>query len=317
MAYSQDLRERVVAAVEADTMSNREIAGVYGIGEATVERWMARKHATGSVAALPAAGGRPRTLAPYAATLRAEVKRQPDISLSELCERVQAQTGAKSGTSMMCRELKLLNLPLKKKSLYDSQRDTRRVKRLRQAYEEYIDTELARLPKRLKFIDESGVHTGLTRGYGRARPGQRVTEGTPGHSGTHYTFLASLSLTGIEAPLLFEGALNGDIFETYVHDLLGPCLKRNDIVIMDNLAAHKQVRIREAIEARGARVVFLPPYSPDLNPIELCWSKIKAWLRQAKARTWEALVDALAEALRAVTSEDILAWFTHCGYAIT
>jgi len=191
------------------------------------------------------------------------------------------------------------------------------VKGLRQAFAKQVETVLAPLQKRLKFIDESGAHLGLTRWYGRAAPGQRVTEGTPGTSGTHYTFSASLGITGIDAPLIFEGAVNGDFCEAYVRDLLGPTLKRKDIVLMDNLAAHKQVRIREAIEARGAQVVFLPPYSPDFNPIELCWSKVKAWLRKAKARTFEALVEALGDALRAVTPDDILAWFTHCGYAIT
>jgi len=191
------------------------------------------------------------------------------------------------------------------------------VKGLRQAFAKQVETALAPLAKRLKFIDESGAHLGMTRLYGRAAPGQRVTEGSPATSGTHYTFIASLSMSGVEAPLIFEGALNGDIFETYVCDLLGPTLKRKDIVIMDNLAAHKQVRIREAIEARGAQVVFLPPYSPDFNPIELYWSKVKTWLRKAKARTFDALVDALCHALRAVTPNDALAWFTHCGYAIT
>ena len=114
MAYSQDLRERVITAVEADRLSNRQIAAVYGVSEPTIERWTARKRATGSVAALAPAGGRPRTLAPYAATLRAEVKRQPDISLSELCDRLQTREGVAANTSMMCRELQGLNLPLKK-----------------------------------------------------------------------------------------------------------------------------------------------------------------------------------------------------------
>ena len=191
------------------------------------------------------------------------------------------------------------------------------MKRLRQAFAEQVETVLAPLQKRLKFIDESGAHLGMTRLYGRAAPGQRVREGSPGTSGPHYTFIASLSVQGIDAPVIFEGALNGDIFETYARDLLGPTLKRNDIVVMDNLAAHKQTRIREAIEARGAQVVFLPPYSPDFNPIELCWSKVKTGLRQAKARTFDALVDALCDALRAVTPNDALAWFAHCGYAVT
>ncbi len=168
----------------------------------------------------------------------------------------------------------------------------------------------------LKFIDESGAHLGLTRLYGRAASGERVVEATPGPTGAHYTFVASLSLTGIEAPAIFEGAMTGDMFEFYVTEMLGPTLKRNDLVVMDNLAAHKQARIRLAIEARGARVVVLAPGSPGGNPIELCWSKVKAFLRRAKARTYDALTEALGEALRMVTAHDAWAWFSHCGYAV-
>lgn len=171
--------------------------------------------------------------------------------------------------------------------------------------------------KHLKFIDESGAHLGLARLYGRAAPGERVVEATPGTSGAHYTFVASLSLTGIDAPAIFEGAMTGDLFEFYVTKMLGPTLKRNDIVIMDNLAAHKQARIRQAIEARGAQVVFLPPYSPDFNPIEMCWSKVKAFLRRAKARTFDALTTALGDALRTVSCQGTFAWFAHCGYAVS
>jgi transposase len=114
MAYSQDLRERVMAAVETDTMSHREVAALYSVSESTIEKWLVRKRETGSVAALAPAGGRPRVLAPYGATLRAEVKRQPDLALSELCERMQAREGVAANTSMMCRELKRLNLLVKK-----------------------------------------------------------------------------------------------------------------------------------------------------------------------------------------------------------
>lgn len=168
----------------------------------------------------------------------------------------------------------------------------------------------------LKFFDESGVNLGLTRLDGRAAPGERVVEGTPGISGEHYTLLAAVGLEGISAPLILPGAINGSIFETYVRDLLGPTLQPGDRVILDNLSAHKVVGVREAIEARGAELIYLPPYSADLNPIEHCWAKVKQALRTAKARTFDALVDALAEALRAIAPADILAWFQHCGYAV-
>jgi transposase len=167
----------------------------------------------------------------------------------------------------------------------------------------------------LKFIDESGVNLGLTRLFGRATPGQRVVEATPGTSGPHYTVVAAVGLDGVQAPWLLEGAMNTVSFETYVEQILVPTLRVGDWVVLDNLSVHKGSPVRSAIEARGAQIIFLPPYSPDLNPIELCWAKVKTALRAAKARTWDTLVDALASALRAVSPADIQAWFTHCGYA--
>ncbi len=166
----------------------------------------------------------------------------------------------------------------------------------------------------MKFLDESGVHFGLTRLYGRATPGQRVGEATPGEAGAHYTLLAVVGLQGLQAPALLEGALDGSAFEVYIAQVLLPTLHRGDIVLMDNLSSHKNSRIRQLIESIGARLEYLPPYSPDLNPIEPCWSKVKTGLRTAKAHTFEALVEALADALGSVTKQDIEAWFAHCGY---
>ena len=201
-----------------------------------------------------------------------------------------------------------------KKSLHDSQRDTPRIRRLRHQFKRRITEELSSRLGHLKFIDESGVNLGLTRRFGRARPGQRVVEGTPGDSGAHYTLLAALSVHGIQAPWVLEGAMDGTAFEVYVEQILLPTLHRGDIVLMDNLSFHKAPRIRTLIESIGARLEFLPPYSPDLNPIELCWSKVKTALRTAKARTFEALLAALAESLGGVTKQDAQAWFAHCGY---
>jgi transposase len=187
---------------------------------------------------------------------------------------------------------------------------------LREAFSERMAAVLAEVAPQLYFIDEIGTHLGLTRLYGRAAPGQRVVEATPGYSGPHYTTIAALSLRGVCAPFVFKGNTDGPAFETYVEFLLAPKLRRGDIVVMDNLSSHKHDVIRTLIEARGAMVEYLPPYSPDLNPIEKCWSKVKAWLRNAKARTFDELIDALADALRAVSKTDAAAWFAHCGYAI-
>lgn len=139
-------------------------------------------------------------------------------------------------------------------------------------------------------------------------------EATPGDAGAHYTLLAAVSAQGIQAPWVLEGAMDGAAFEVYVEHILVPTLRRGDIVFMDNLSFHKAPRIRALIESVGAHLEFLPPYSPDLNPIELCWSKVKSALRTAKARTFEDLLTALADALGAVTKQDTKAWFAHCGY---
>ena len=166
----------------------------------------------------------------------------------------------------------------------------------------------------LKFIDESGVNLGWTRLFGRAAPGPRVVEATPGDSGAHYTLMAALSWQGVQAPWVLAGAMDGAAFEVYIEPVLVPTLRRGDIVLIDNLAAHKAPHIRRLIEATGARLEFLPPYSPDFNPIELCWSKVKTALRAAKARTFESLLEALADAFDSVSHCDSEAWFAHCGY---
>ena len=188
---------------------------------------------------------------------------------------------------------------------------------LRRDFAVRVKTELSDLLGHLKFIDEIGLNLGLTRLYGRAAPGERVTEGPPDYSGPHYTTIAAIGLRGVKAPWIFEGAMTTLVFETYVEAELAPTLRPGDIVLADNLSAHKSAEAQRLVEARGARLEFLPPYSSDFNPIELCWSKVKAALRAAKARTFEDLLDALADALWSVSRADIQAWFAHCGYVVS
>jgi transposase len=185
---------------------------------------------------------------------------------------------------------------------------------LRRHFAQQIAPVARSIAAHLKFIDESGVNLGFTPLYGRAVPGRRVVEATPSISGTHYTMVTTLGLSGVEAPWLFPGAMNTNTFETYVEQILIPALRPGDWVVCDNLPAHKSSMTRSLIEACGAHVIFLPPYSPDLNPIELCWSKVKTALRAAKARTFDTLIDAVADALRSVSLADSQAWFAHCGY---
>ena len=170
--------------------------------------------------------------------------------------------------------------------------------------------------KRLKFIDEAGIHLGFTRLFGRAKSGQRIEEGVAQRSGTKLTMLAAIGAGGVSAEWVIEGALDGDAFEVYVKQVLGPTLEAGDVVVMDNLSVHKVGWVKSALEARGAVLQYLPPYSPDLNPIEKCWSKVKAALRRAKARTVDELMEALKEALMSVSESDARGWFAHCGYPV-
>ena len=164
------------------------------------------------------------------------------------------------------------------------------------------------------FIDEMGSTLSFTRRYGRAAPGQRVVDEVPGERGKNVSTIGAIALDGVRTGLSVTGAIDGETMLFFVEELLVPTLKRGEIVVLDNGSIHKQEEIEEAIEAVGAWVLFLPPYSPDLNPIENCWSKVKAILRALKPRTLEALQTALVEAFAAITAQDIRGWFGHSGY---
>ena len=189
---------------------------------------------------------------------------------------------------------------------------------MREAFTQQVQHTLrlgAEQVKRFHFLDEAGVHLGMTRLYGRAEPGERVVESTPGHSGEHYTVVATLGLRGVSAPFLFEGAMNQDTFEMYVDQVLLPELQPGDVLVLDNLSAHKLPDLVARLACKGVEVLFLPPYSPDLNPIEKCWSKVKTALRAAKARTFDTLIEAIKQALLSISLDDAVHWFAHCGYA--
>ena len=170
-------------------------------------------------------------------------------------------------------------------------------------------------PKRLVFLDESGVSSKMARVRGRCRRGQRLVAAIPhGHWQT-LTFIAALRHDRIDAPMVLDGPIDGAAFLTYVCRFLIPTLAPGDLVIADNLGAHKSQAVREAIEAAGASICFLPPYSPDLNPIELMFAKLKALLKKAAKRTIEDLVQALAQALAGFTSIECANYLRHAGYA--
>ena len=200
-----------------------------------------------------------------------------------------------------------------KKALHATQRDTARVPQARVDYQALIQPLDLR---RCKFIDESGVNLAMTRRFGRAPRGERVIGAVPQNYGAHLTMMAARSLPGSEAVMTSEGATDAEVFHAYTEQVLGPTLRPGDIVVLDNLSAPNMAASREVIEERGARLLYLPPYSPALAPLEHAWSKLKTCLRAAQARTREALEMAIHQALTTINAAAAHGWFAYCGYPV-
>jgi transposase len=201
--------------------------------------------------------------------------------------------------------------PAQKKTLRAAEQDRPDVKQARDQWR--ADTERID-PRRLRFIDESGAKTNMVRMHGRCPKGQRLLSSAPAGHWNTTTMIAAIGLDGIHAPFALDGGIDGDAFLAYVEKVLLPTLQGGEIIVMDNLSSHKLPRVAELIQSAGAEVWYLPPYSPDFNPIENMWSKVKQILRSIAARTFDGLVDAIRSALDRVATSDLLGWFTHCGY---
>jgi transposase len=185
------------------------------------------------------------------------------------------------------------------------------VKGLRARFRDFIQQLI---PENLIFIDEASSNRAMSREYGRGPRGERVHDAQPINYGQNLTMVGAISLSGFEAMMTIPGATTGPVFRAFVDHLLVPVLREGQTVVLDNLAAHKVEGVQEAIEACGAKVIYLPPYSPDFNPIELAWSKLKTYLRAVKARTLDDLDDAIADAMDTITPDNCYGWFKHCGY---
>jgi len=309
-AYSQDLRKRIVETVQRGDGTLRQIARRFLVSVSFVTRLLQLHCGTGSLEPRPHGGGNPAVLGPEdREQLRQLVRQQPDATLEELHQRL----GASCSLMTISRALHKLGPPRKKKIPRAQEQDRPEVQQQRREF----CTKLASLdPRRLVFVAESGVNTAMTRTYGRAPVGQRVYTNTPGRWES-ITLTCGPRLSGVTAPLAFPGATNSDIFETYVEDVLVPELKPGDVVIWDNLKPHQSEEAIRAVEAAGARVEPLPPWSPDLTPIEEMVSKVKGAMKSAAARTAEAVYAAFASALHDVTLEDITGWFrSRAAYAM-
>jgi len=302
--YSQDLRKRILDTVQRGDGSLRQIAHRFLVSVSFITRLLQRHRSTGSLEPRPHGGGNPAVLGPEdLERLQELIRQRPDATLEECRQRL----GTSCSTMTISRALRKLGLPRKKKVPRAQEQDRPEVQQQRREF----CAKLAGLdPRRLVFVDESGANTAMTRTYGRAPVGQRVYAITPGRWES-VTLTCGLRLSGVTAPLAFPGATNTEIFETYVEEVLVPQLRAGDVVIWDNLKPHQSEEAIEAVEAAGAHVEPLPPWSPDLTPIEEMVSKVKGAMRSAAARTTEAVYGAFASALHAVTPEDIAGWFQH------
>jgi transposase len=301
-----DLRARIVKALERHEGSWRAIARRFQVSLSFVTRLVQRHRATGSYGPKPHGGGRPAALdAPARERLRRLVQEQPDATLEELAARV----GVPCSRMAIVRALKKLGITRKKKVLHAEERDRPEVQQRRQAFQQRLQTIA---PERLHFVDESGATTAMTRTYGRAPCGERVEGAVPGRWES-VTWISEMSLSGVGPALAFPGAADTPAVQTYVDELLIPALQPGDVVVWDNLQAHKNAGVLRSLSGAGVVVVSLPPYSPDLTPIEKLFSKAKEILRSAAARTKDAVYAALDQALTGVCREDILGWFHSCG----
>jgi transposase len=308
-AYSLDLRERVVAAVAAGE-NCRAVAATFRVSVASVVKWSQRFRATGSAAARRMGGTRSYALAGERAWLLGRLAEKPDVTLRALLAEL-AERGIKVSYYAVWHFFEHEGISFKK-SLHASEQDRPDVARRRAQWKRYqgkLD------PGRLVFIDETWAKTNMTRRHGRARRGERLVAKVPHGRWRTLTFLAALRIDRIDAPCVIDGPINGQSFLAYVEQMLVPTLKPGDIVIIDNLGRHKGKAVRQAIRATGAKLFFLPPYSPDLNPIEQVFAKLKTLLRKAAERTVEATWKRIGALLECFTPQECANYIANAGYA--
>jgi transposase len=307
--YSSDLRERLIAAVGSG-MSRNEAAEVFGVAISTAVKWMQRLRDTGSSAAKPRGGGT-SPLEQHTERILATVSERPDATLKELLAALGRQR-IRTSRSALARFLDRHNITRKKKTVHAAEQQREDVARARR---KWIREQGLLDPAKLVFIDETSVNTSMVRLYGRCPCGARLVDHVPfGHWET-MTFVSALRHDGMVAPMLIEGPMNGELFLAYVEQCLVPTLKPDDIVVVDNVATHKVAGVAEAIEAAGATLRYLPKYSPDLNPIEMPFSKFKAHLRKLAQRTIPGICRGIRSFLTSLTGQECANYIRHAGYA--
>ena len=311
MALSKDIREKVVKAIKGG-MSRRQAAARFDVGPATAVRWAKRVETTGDVAPMKMGGDRrSQRIEAHAEFILKEIKTKPDTTIMELRDRLRERHGLCFGYGTVWRFLARHKITRKKKTGHASEQERDVVDASREAwFEGQLDLD----PRKLVFIDETSISTSMARRFGWAPRGERRRASIPfGHWKTT-TFVAGLRVDRIDAPMMIDGALDGEAFRAYVEQFLAPTLSTGDTVVMDNVPLHKVAGVGEAIAARGANVLYLPAYSPDFNPIEKFFSQFKSILQRIAARTADALEAAVKEALQSVTPDECRNYFAASGY---
>ncbi len=313
-AYSLDLRRRVVAFVEA-SHSCHAAAAHFDVSVSFVVKLIAAFRATGSYAPKPEGGWRYSKLDPQRCFLERRMAEKPDITMAELaCE--LATMGVRIDPASLSRWFRR-NGYRYKKTLLASEQDRPDVAAARCEWIAKRQPRMRREAHRLVFVDETGTSTKMVRTRGRCAKSQRLKGHAPfGHWKTQ-TFIAGLRRNRLTAPFVVDQPMNRLIFETWVQTQLAPTLSEGDVVILDNLAAHKSPAAEQAIRARGAWLLFLPPYSPDLNPIEMAFSKLKAHLRARTARTIDDLWQAIGDICNLFQPDECRNYFHAAGYGLT
>jgi transposase len=310
--YSTDFREKILETKQKTGESIQETAERFRVSYSFVQKLLKRYEEERTVEPkLHGGGAQAKLKQEHLSELEKLVFEDNDATLQQLCNRLEKKTGVKVSVPTMCRLLQKMELTRKKKTIHASEAETERVQNLRREYWTTIGEVSL---KDLVFIDETGVNLAMNRRYARAFRGKRAYGKCPYNRGSNVTLIGAIALSGFLAPFTFVGWTDKEAFLTYVKEVLAPQLWPGACVVMDNLPAHKTAEVREAITSVGARVEFLSPYSPDFNPIENCWSKVKEFLRSCEQRTYTELDLSITEAINLVTEKDLIGWFTHCCY---
>jgi len=312
VAHADDLRERVVAAVVDGGVSRNAAARRFAVSVPSAVRWVARFLSTGKVSATPTGGdhrsGRIEAQRDYLLGL---IRRQPDVTLLEIRERLIANCEQTFAPSVLWRFFDRHKITFKKKTAHAEEQQRADVLKRRQAW---FDGQLDLDPTKLVFIDETWASTNMARKNGRCRRGRRLRAAIPhGHYKT-VTLVAGLRLSGLVAQKAFDHPINGASFEEWVEKHLVPTLSPGEVVIMDNLSSHKGPRVEALIKAADAGLRYLPAYSPDMNPIEKAYSKLKSYLRKIAERTVAGLLSALDACADIFKPLECVNYFKACGY---